>query len=147
MPRASDPIRPDESRVERLLGNLGVCFVRLEKGFDLGETAGLGEAADGEVLSVAGRRRGRVVFGNGSVDFEALSGSYSVWNLFLAWETEMEDDDREQGGFSRAAAAVRLVSPSVSSRLAVRLVSPSVSSRLVVVVIRVFDTSAQILSF
>lgn len=39
---------------EGLLGGEGVAFAGLEKGFDVGEAAGGGEAADGEIYGEAG---------------------------------------------------------------------------------------------
>ena len=44
----------------------------LYEGLDVGEAVGLGEAAHGEVLSVAGGGGGGVVFGNGGVDFQCF---------------------------------------------------------------------------
>jgi len=46
--------------------------VRLDEGLDVGEAARLGEAADREVLSVAGGGGGGVVFGNRGVDFQGF---------------------------------------------------------------------------
>lgn len=68
---SGDAIGSNEAREVGFLGDFGVVFVGFEEGFDVGETARLCEALDGEVLGVArgGWRGGRVVIGEGGVDF------------------------------------------------------------------------------
>lgn len=54
----------DERGVERLLLYSRVVLVGLDQGFDVGETVAFREAADGELLGVAGGDRGGGVVGD-----------------------------------------------------------------------------------
>lgn len=63
-----DPVGSDQRAQVGLLRDLGFLLVGLDEGLDVGEAAGLGEAADGEVLSIARGDGGGVVLGDGGVD-------------------------------------------------------------------------------
>lgn len=57
----SKTIGSNEGRKEWFLSDFGVIFVRFEEVFDVRESVGFGEAADGVLLGVArGERRGIV---------------------------------------------------------------------------------------
>lgn len=87
MDESGDAVRFDERGDEGLLGDLGLGFVGFEEGLDVGEAAGLGEAADRQFLDVAGggRRGGGVIGGGeGGVDFERLVGVVYVSEALLS---------------------------------------------------------------
>lgn len=65
---AGTAVRSDEGAQERLLGDFRVIFVRFNEFFDVGEAMRLGEATNGEVLSIARGGRRRVVFGDRGVN-------------------------------------------------------------------------------
>lgn len=75
----SASIGSNEGSKVGFLGDFGIRLVRLDEGFDVGETSGLSEAPDGKVLRVARGNRRCVVVGDGRVDFKGF-----IWIVFVS---------------------------------------------------------------
>jgi hypothetical protein len=92
----------DQSGQEAFFFDFGVFFVGLDEGLDVGEAVGLGEAAHGEVLSVAGGRGGGVVFGNRGVDFQGFV------RVVLGPEFRFHSGNGHRRGISGGAEAAKM---------------------------------------
>lgn len=71
---AGAAVGEDEGGKEGFLGDLRVGFLGFDEGGDVGEAAGFGKAANGEVEGVAGGDGGGEAGGEGGVDGEGFVG-------------------------------------------------------------------------